>query len=138
MKLLKGAAIALFLAMAAALVVLSASAQQPTQTPHVSIAVPVNPPHGWTPRQWTLFRAHCQAIADKAAAHQAYTKDDWSVEPLCASAATEPPPPDVYPSPVSSGVSEPRATPAPTPLPTAAGPASALDTNIRDSPHCIR
>lgn len=72
MKLLKATAIAFFLAMAAALVVLSAGAQQPTPLPHVKMAIPVAPPRGWDPKVWANLRAHCQSIADKAAAHIPY------------------------------------------------------------------
>lgn len=126
MKLAKLAAIALLLVMGAALLVLSAGAQQPTLLPHVPIAVPMTPPAGWSPKQWSDFRARCQGVADKTAAHMAYTRDDWGVAPLCASAATEPPPPDVSPLPSSSGVA-PRGTPAPTPLPAGPGTQSAPD-----------
>ena len=50
MNLVKTAAIVFVLAIGAALVVLSASAQQPTPLPHVHIAVPVTPPPGWVPK----------------------------------------------------------------------------------------
>jgi hypothetical protein len=127
MRLAKAMAIFFFLAMEAALVVLSASAQQPTPLPHVQIVIPTTPPAGWSPKQWSDFRARCQEVADKTAAHVAYTRDDWGVVPLCASAATEPPPPIAYPPDFPSGASAPRGTPATTPLPAGPGPESALD-----------
>lgn len=97
MKLVKATEIVFFLATGAALIVLSANAQQPTPLPHVQIAIPTTPPAGWVPKQWSDFRARCQQIADKTAAHVAYTRGDWQMSSLCASAATEPPPPIAYP-----------------------------------------
>jgi hypothetical protein len=52
--------------------VLSASAQQATPLPHVQMAIPVAPPPGWGAAQWASLRAHCQSLADRAAARMPY------------------------------------------------------------------
>ena len=93
MNLLKVLAIAFFLAIAAALVVLRASAQQPTSLPHVNTAIPVTPPPGWDAKQWANLRTRCQEIADKAAAHRPFARGDWSTAGVCGSLGVEPPPP---------------------------------------------
>jgi hypothetical protein len=127
MKSVKATVIVTFLAMGATLVVLSASAQQPTPFPHVPIGIPTTPPPGWNARQWTTLRAHCQEIADKSSAHQPLTRDDWEVAEECGSLAVPPPPPSPWPSSISSNAGSARITPAPTPLPK--GPAAQSSTD---------
>jgi len=90
-------------------------ATPPTPLPHVQLAIPVTPPPGWVPKQWTDLRAHCQEIADKAAAHHPLAPDDWHVAPICGSLGPQPtPPPGAYPLPASSGASAQSLSAAPT------------------------
>ncbi len=128
LNLAKATAIVIVVALVVALVGASASAQQPTPLPHVQIGIPVTPPPGWMPKQWADLRAHCQEIADKAAAHQPLAPDEWHVAPICGSLGPQPtPPPGSYPLPVSSGASAPMVTPEPSPSPAGSDPQSALD-----------
>jgi len=101
MNAVKTTATVLVLAIGAALVVLSASAEQPTPLPHVQIGIPATPPPGWVPKQWADLRARCQEIADKAAAHRPFTRGDWSTAGVCGSLGVQPPPPpNGLPSPI--------------------------------------
>jgi hypothetical protein len=86
-------AILLFVLATGTLLVLSASAQQSTPLPHVQLAIPVTPPPGWVPKQWADLRAHCQEMADEAAANRPWTRAQWSLREVCESAGVVPPPP---------------------------------------------
>jgi hypothetical protein len=96
-------AILLFVLATGTLLVLSARAQQLTPLPHVRITIPVNPPPGWVPKQWADLRAHCQEIADDAAADRPIPRSEWSLTEVCGSLGTTPPPPPKgYPPPPAS------------------------------------
>jgi hypothetical protein len=98
MKLVKATAIVFFLTTGVALIVLSASAQQPTPLPHVPITIPVTPPGGWGAEQWARLRARCQSLADRAAARIPFANRQemedaemcMRLAPLPASATREP------------------------------------------------
>ncbi len=132
MNFVKAIVIVIVLTMGAALVVLSAGAQQPTPLPHEHIAIPVTPPPGWVPKQWADLRTRCQEIADKAAAHQSFSRNDWTTAPICSSLATQPPPPPngYPPNGYPSGAGAPMITPEATPSPAASDPQSALDPPV--------
>src|SRR5277367_6060055 len=108
MNFVKAVLIVIVLTIGAALVVLSAGAQQPAPLPHVNTAIPVTPPPGWDAKQWANLRARCQEIADKAAAHRPFARGDWSTAGVCGSLVEPPPPPNGDPSPISSGATAPR------------------------------
>ncbi len=112
----------------------SSGATPPTPLPHVQMGIPVTPPPGWVPKQWADLRARCQEIADKAAAHRPFTRGDWSTAGVCGSLGVQPPPPpNGYPSPISSGVSAPIVTPEATPAVTA-GPSWCTDAPASPPP----
>lgn len=123
-NIVKAKPIVIVVALVAALMGTKANAQQPTPLPHVHIAIPVTPPPGWVPKQWADFRARCQEIADKTAAHRPFTRDDWGIASICGSSAVQPPPPDV--PPMTSGTSAPMMTPVASPSPAVSDPQSVL------------
>jgi len=88
----KTLAISFFVAIGIAHVVLSAGAEQPTPLPHVQIGMPVTPPRGWNPKMWADIRAHCQGIADRAAAHLPATRQEiLDGKGICMTGAPRPP-----------------------------------------------
>jgi hypothetical protein len=124
MKVAKAIAVVTLVALGAALTK-NAGAQQPTPLPHVQIGMPVTPPPGWDTKMWANLRAHCQGIADRAAAGMPYSRwqdmeDGKSVcmtgIPIPTSAEHQPP----QPQPTFGG------GPRPTPVPPVGKQSSAL------------
>jgi hypothetical protein len=85
MNFVKPTSIVFVLAIGAAAVVLSASAQQPTPLPHVPIGLPSQAPGRWSQNDWDVARGRCQALADKDAAHIRFSPQDDSTAAVCRS-----------------------------------------------------
>src|SRR5579872_2416221 len=65
-------------------------------TAYARIEIPETPPHGWDPHVWSIFRDHCQEIANKAASHIPFNSADWSDAPSCGATYQPPAPPEGY------------------------------------------
>ena len=94
-----------------------ARAQQPKLSPsptgHAPLAIPLQPPPGRNPQDWARLRQYCQAMADKAAAHQSFSNSEFAGVGICNSAVFEnSPEPNALTPPIFKG----SAMPIPTPV----------------------
>ena len=115
MNFVKPTSIVFVLAIGAAAVAMSASAQQPTPLPHVPIGLPSQAPGRWSQNDWDAARGRCQALADKDAAHIRFSPLDNSAAEACMSLSwglnQQPEPPLESPQPQFHN--SPLATPTP-------------------------
>jgi hypothetical protein len=137
MKLVKAAAIALFIGMLASVVGLTASAQSPSASSATSAPVgniPEKPPQFWTASgetqaQWTALREHCRTVFSEMAAIQKMSPDQFK--------ALAPIPPSDWEScrRISGAFSRPgQSTTAPAPAPSGATPPTSMPTPLPPAP----
>ena len=74
-----------------------------TSLPHVPIDLPAQAPSGWSQKNWTDIRNHCQQINDKSAANIALAHDEQHLAGVCMSLSVglgqQPEPPQESPQP---------------------------------------